>query len=98
MAQDKRREPRQNIKIRCWLMIEQGQAPIEAWIRDVSNSGARAAIASSDLKLPEQFTLAFTADLKVRRSCQLAWHTGNQFGVRFTTPGVKEQGRKLRST
>lgn len=95
MAQNKRREPRQSIMIPCWLMLAEGDPPVEGWLRDVSKSGARVVTETSELQLPEQFTLALTADLKVCRHCELAWRTGNQFGVRFTHPAAKEPGSKL---
>lgn len=94
MAQDKRRETRQSIRIPCWLLARQGEPPIEGWLRDVSRSGARVVTASADLALPEQFTLALTADLKVRRVCQLAWSRGNQLGVRFAVPVDAGSGRQ----
>lgn len=82
MSADKRRYPRHPLTYRCWLIAGPDQAPITAQIKNISRSGANLMVESDD-PVPDEFMLAFTADMKVRRLSRVAWRDGKELGLVF---------------
>lgn len=57
--------------------------PVRCVIWDMSDSGARLAIACPTADVPHKFQLVLTSDGSVRRDCEVVW-TNTQFvGVKF---------------
>jgi hypothetical protein len=84
MSADQRRYPRQPLTYPCWLLAGPEQAPITAQIKNISKSGANLVVQSDD-PIPDEFILAFTADLKVRRLSRVAWREGKELGLVFAS-------------
>jgi hypothetical protein len=84
MSADQRRYSRQPLTYRCWLLAGPGQAPVTAQIKNISKSGANVVVESDD-PIPDEFILAFTADLKVRRLSRVAWREGKELGLVFAS-------------
>ena len=82
------------------VRIETGSGPAtNCWLADISQTGARLAVASS-ANLPDEFTLALSAEM--RRRCRVVWRTGQALGVQFVTetapaPAVDVWGRIMKS-
>jgi hypothetical protein len=55
------------------------------WILDISDGGARLNIGGRQ-DFPDFFTLRVTSTGAGNRPCKLAWHKGNEIGVRFVQP------------
>jgi hypothetical protein len=55
---------------------------IECTVRNVSAIGAYLVIGSSSLSVPDDFTLIIMPE-RVKRSCRVAWRSGNRIGVHF---------------
>jgi PilZ domain len=67
------------------LNLGVGTDPHPCWILDISDAGARLNIGAQG-DLPEFFMLRVTNTGTVSRFCKLAWHRGNEIGVRFVQP------------
>jgi hypothetical protein len=77
---DLRSEPRRTVRYAAWLRVE-GDAPlVRCVLWDISDGGARIAVADPK-GLPEKFTLLLTQQM-VRR-CQVRWRDDRFVGVRF---------------
>jgi hypothetical protein len=95
MGIENRRHSRHDIVLE--VRIETGAGPaVTCWLADVSQSGARLAVGSA-AKLPDEFTLALSADM--RRRCHVVWRNGQEVGVKFVTeaPAVDAWGRVMAS-
>ena len=65
-------------------MIPAPDAPwVQCFILDVSENGIRLDVGG--LYVPEIFGIAFNADGKVMRLCQIAWRRGERIDARFVT-------------
>jgi len=58
--------------------------PVTCVIWDISESGARLAVAHPE-NLPDHFTLNLFKDGSVRRDCEVVWTDARFVGVRFTS-------------
>lgn len=84
-----RREPRkyrrQPMRRSAAVMLHAERSPVRCVIWDMSEGGARLAIARPTSELPATFSLLLTKDAKVRRNCEIVW-TDNRFvGVKFVS-------------
>jgi PilZ domain len=61
---------------------ENGQ-PIRCRISDMSDSGARLALAFPVAHIPRTFTLVLFKDASVRRDCELVWTDRRYIGIKF---------------
>jgi hypothetical protein len=59
--------------------------PVTCVIWDISEGGARLAIAHPLANLPHRFTLNLFKDGSVRRDCEVVWTDARFVGVRFTS-------------
>jgi hypothetical protein len=58
--------------------------PVPCVIWDISDGGARLAIAHSSLSvLPQKFTLVLLKEAGVMRNCQVVWRDARFVGVKF---------------
>jgi hypothetical protein len=51
-------------------------------VQDISSAGAKITLEDSSA-LSGRFRLAFTRDARTGRSCEVVWHRGKSFGVKF---------------
>jgi hypothetical protein len=57
--------------------------PVRCVIWDISNGGARLAVAHPLTNLPRRFTLLLSHDGRVRRGCEIVWIDKRFVGVKF---------------
>ena len=57
--------------------------PVQCFIKDMSDTGARLAMALS-VPVPPEFVLQFSPDGSVGRRCEVRWRSGIEIGVKFT--------------
>jgi hypothetical protein len=57
---------------------------VDCVIWDISEGGARLAVAFPLADLPHQFTLLLSKDGSIERTCELVWTDKRFVGVRFT--------------
>jgi PilZ domain len=62
-----------------------GEPPVTCVIWDISEGGARLAIARPMASLPQHFTLHLFKNGSVRRDCEVVWTDSRFVGVRFTS-------------
>jgi hypothetical protein len=58
--------------------------PVTCVVWDISEAGARLALARSQVDLPRRFTLNLDADSGVGRTCEVVWTDSRFVGVKFT--------------
>jgi hypothetical protein len=63
------------------VLVGSNELPILCVIWDMSESGARLAVARPLLNLPPSFTLLLEG--KVQRKCEVVWTDTRDIGVRF---------------
>lgn len=76
---DRRREPRLRVYRRGQIVIPHLNATIDCIVRDMSKSGARLRV-DTPFVIPQEFELAIIGEHS-RRSVELRWQKGNDFGV-----------------
>ncbi len=59
------------------------QSPVHCIVWDMSDGGARLAIAHALNSLPRTFTLVLYKDGSVRRDCEVVWTDTRYVGVKF---------------
>jgi PilZ domain-containing protein len=78
------------------VVLPAAWTPVRCVIWDMSDGGARLAIAYPTADLPHTFTLLLTKDAKVRRNCEVVWTDSRFVGVKFVsdlrTPQLEEAG------
>jgi hypothetical protein len=57
--------------------------PLPCVVWDMSDSGARLAIACPTADVPREFQLVLTKDGSVRRNCRVVWTNSRFVGVKF---------------
>jgi c-di-GMP-binding flagellar brake protein YcgR len=75
-----RREPRRLVRYSAWLRIDQDSPLVRCVLWDISDGGARIAVADPKA-LPERFTLMLTQQM--HRQCQVRWRDERFVGVKF---------------
>lgn len=92
---DYRKQKRQPLRRDASLVLDAARSPVRCVIWDISNSGARLAIANQATEMPRSFTLLLTKDATVRRICEVVWTDRRFIGVKFvskrTTPRLVAQ-------
>jgi hypothetical protein len=61
------------------------EPPVTCVIWDISDGGARLAVAHPSANLPQHFTLNLFKDGSVRRDCEVVWTDARFVGVKFTS-------------
>lgn len=67
------------------VVLEGAWTPVRCVVWDMSDGGARLAIAYPTAELPRRFTLLLTKDASVRRTCEVVWMDERFVGVRFVS-------------
>jgi hypothetical protein len=79
----KKRERRRTVRQSGWLTLEGGFAARECVVIDLSSTGARIEVDSSQ-SLNAKLRLAFSRDARTGRDCEVVWRRGKTLGVKFT--------------
>ncbi len=77
-----RKAPRKPTRHAGWINFGDSPTPIACVLWDVSEHGARIAVAHARL-LPDRFTLDLSRDGQDRRFCRVVWRQPPQVGVQF---------------
>ena len=64
--------------------VDVGKPSVTCVIWDISQSGARLAVALPMADLPNHFTLILRKDGNVQRGCEVVWNDRRFVGVKFT--------------
>jgi hypothetical protein len=84
MTTNRRRMRRRAFAHKALVCSPEGKPLLDCHLRDVSDGGARLAVAPADLaKLPAEFILVLTSGARVRRECRVVWRSQNEAGIRF---------------
>jgi hypothetical protein len=95
MSMEKRRSNRRPIGQRAWLDFGPDTRMHQCFIKDMSDTGARLALALS--AIPHEFVLQFSPDGSVGRRCEVRWRSGIEIGVRFTARTMNGRGIEFAS-
>jgi hypothetical protein len=70
------------------IMLQAASTPVACVIWDMSDGGARLAIAYPTAKLPRTFSLLLTKDASLGRNCEVVWTDDRFVGVKFISDWV----------
>ena len=95
MQSDQRKSKRRPVRYPAWIERD-GNTPDECQLSDVSSSGARILVKSTE-EVPEDFSLLLSSVGRSRRKCQVVWRAGNEVGLKFdkakTVPPKPHRGK-----
>lgn len=80
---ESRKKKRQPMHRAAVVVLKTGQIPLRCAIWDMSDGGARLAVACPSAQLPRTFTLLLTKNASVRRNCEVVWADSQFVGVKF---------------
>jgi PilZ domain len=80
---EKRKSPRHPMRRAAEVVLSMDEPPVHCVVWDMSDGGARLAIAHPLDSLPRTFTLVLYKDGSVRRNCEVAWTDTRYVGVKF---------------
>jgi hypothetical protein len=95
--QELRKSQRSSMHRVAEIILTANKQPVRCKIRDMSDGGARLAIAYPLASLPPTFTLVLFRDGSVKRDCQVMWTDGRYVGVKFTSDWYGTLGPKRES-
>lgn len=84
---DQRRSPREHVRFPAWIDIGNGAALRDCTVLDVSEDGARIALAAPR-ELPAEFHLVLSRN-GTRRRCRLVWRSHDEAGLSYQAPLVR---------
>jgi hypothetical protein len=79
---ERRKHPRHAIIETAWMRMDREPYPFVCVIWDVSEGGARVAVANLDA-VPNEFTLLLERDATCGTRCRVAWRTDEHIGLEF---------------
>ena len=79
---ERRKQPRTTAIATAWIDAGYGQPPLVCVLWDISEGGARLALAAPD-KLPEQFSLLALRGDRIGVRCRVIWRSPEQVGLQF---------------
>jgi hypothetical protein len=80
---EKRKTVRRPMRRAAEVILGAHTPPVRCVIWDMSNGGARVAIAHPLTDLPRTFTLVLFKNASVQRNCEVVWIDTRYVGVRF---------------
>lgn len=80
---EKRKTQRRPMRRAAEVILGECEPPVRCVIWDISDGGARLAVAHPLETLPRTFTLALFKDRSVQRNCEVVWIDSRYVGVRF---------------
>ncbi len=91
MPRDKRKHVRRLARYGARIMTIDGAELGLCLMIDVSASGARLVLQSTE-QPPDEFRLVLSRNGRVHRHCGVVWHGKKMVGVRFTHPPFRDWG------
>jgi hypothetical protein len=82
-SQDKRKSIRLAIRRAAEVQFGTDQPSVRCVVWDISDSGARLAVARPLLNLPSRFKLLLRKDGSEQRNCEVVWTDTRFVGVKF---------------
>jgi hypothetical protein len=82
---DRRQTQRRRVVSTAWVKVPYHPLPLVAVLWDISEGGARLAVANPD-QLPDEFAILFSRDDARSQMARVVWRSGQQVGVQFATP------------
>jgi hypothetical protein len=79
---ERRKHSRHTVISTSWIEVGDGNPPLVCVLWDISESGARLAIASPE-KLPAEFSLFASRGSRIGVRCRIVWRTEDQIGLQF---------------
>lgn len=80
---DHRKHRRQPMRRAASVVLRAQSTPIGCVIWDISDGGARLAVACPIGELPRTFSLLLTKNASARRNCEVVWTDARFVGVKF---------------
>ena len=80
---NKRKDRRLRMRRYAEVITAPREQPVSCVVWDISNGGARLAIARPIMALPPRFLLHLDSDGRVQRKCEVVWTDARFVGVRF---------------
>lgn len=80
---DQRKAKRRRMRRAALVSFAPVGNPLSCVVWDMSDSGARLAIACATADVPREFQLVLTRDGSVRRNCKVVWTNARFVGVKF---------------
>ena len=84
MTENRRKHPRREVNLLCWLGAANEPPVIRARVRNISEGGAKV-IYPPNTEVPDTIDLYMTADGKVGRRCKVVWRSEDSMGVMFVS-------------
>ena len=81
-----RRSKRKPFGYAALLDFGDGKEPRRCEVQDISVGGARLIVFTDTMTVPETFKLLLCSSAQVQRTCQVAWRSTDEVGVRFIKP------------
>jgi hypothetical protein len=82
MEPNLRNKPQSHVNLICWIVTSPNSEPQQCQLCDASDHGGK--IVFPDVgKVPDKFILLLTVDGKVARTCEVAWRSDKEIGLRF---------------
>jgi hypothetical protein len=78
----RKREARKSLRQPGWITLDGGFAARPCVVHDISSAGAKITLEDSSV-LSGRLRLAFARDARTGRNCEVVWHRGKSFGVKF---------------
>jgi hypothetical protein len=79
---DRRKSPRHQVIKTAWMRTKHDPLPSVCVLWDVSEGGARLAVARPEA-VPDDLTIALNRDDKVGTACRVVWRSKEQVGLEF---------------
>jgi PilZ domain len=80
---EKRKSPRHPMRRAAELVFGEQAPPVHCVVWDMSDGGARLAVAHPLSSLPRTFTLVLYKNGSIRRNCEVVWTDTHYVGVKF---------------
>ncbi len=87
---EQRKSPRQPRRRAAEVILDTLESPVPCVIWDLSDGGARLAVAHPLADLPRTFILSFFKDGSVQRNCEVVWTDTRFVGVKFIQARARE--------
>ncbi len=94
MGFEKRKSPRQTVRVTAMMANMDGGAIGLCKTLDMSATGARLE-PKRQVQVPDEFLLVLSRDARIVRRCKTVWRNGDQIGVRFLTDEMSKRVREI---
>jgi hypothetical protein len=80
--QQQKRATRKSVQQSAWIVLDGGFAARPCTVIDLSASGAKIRI-DDPSSVSSKLRLSFSRDGRKGQTCEVAWRSGNTFGLKF---------------